>query len=272
MKLTCIIDNHGGKPELVVEHGLCFAIETPAGAILWDTGDSYAALSHNLTELGFTDTPFQAIGLSHAHGDHTGGLFEYLRHHLGMPVYGLSALLRSRFSLREGHMTPIGFREDVTELHDLADLRLSDEPVEIIEGVCTTGIIAPRPYPMGSSTRHYAEIDGQIVQDDYADDMSLVLKLDGSIALLCGCCHAGLRNTLATVRRQYSEPLTAIIGGTHLLVASSEELEAIVETLVAEDGPDIYLNHCTGDVAITFLRERLGERVHDCPSGTVLEL
>jgi 7,8-dihydropterin-6-yl-methyl-4-(beta-D-ribofuranosyl)aminobenzene 5'-phosphate synthase len=106
--------------------------------------------------------------------------------------------------------------------------------------------------------------------DDYADDLSLVLRVGEGIVLLCGCCHAGLRNTLATVRAQYDAPLLAVVGGTHLVQADSAELGAIIAALQAEGAPALYLNHCTGERALYTLRQALGERVHSCPAGTVI--
>lgn len=112
--------------------------------------------------------------------------------------------------------------------------------------------------------------DGALVPDGYLDDMSLVLKVPDGIVLLCGCCHAGLRNTLAVVRRQYDDPLMAILGGTHLVRATEAELAALSETLRAEGCPKLYLNHCTGERALRALWKALGERVVPCPAGTTI--
>jgi 7,8-dihydropterin-6-yl-methyl-4-(beta-D-ribofuranosyl)aminobenzene 5'-phosphate synthase len=45
--------------------------------------------------------------------------------------------------------------------------------------------------------------------------------------LLCGCCHAGLLNTLARVERAFDEPIAVIIGGLHLAGATDDDLQHI---------------------------------------------
>jgi len=115
------------------------------------------------------------------------------------------------------------------------------------------------------------QVGDEIAPDAYLDDMSLVLSVKGGIVLLCGCCHAGLRNTIAMVRKQRDAPLLAIVGGTHLAKVEEVELDAIIQLLKEEDRPMLYLNHCTGERALYALAKAFGQRVSSCPAGTVLE-
>ncbi len=272
MRVTCVIDNSVtfGSP-LWGEHGLSFWIETAEGIVLWDTGASGTVLAHNLGALKLTG-PIRAMALSHAHSDHTGGLSVALERFPGAPLYAHTSLFTERFSNRSGQARPNGMKWTREELEARGPLHLAAEPQELAPGVWTTGSIAPRPYPSGGADYLLMRRDGQIVADDYADDLSLVLRVNGGIALLCGCCHAGLRNTLLTVRQQYTEPLVAILGGTHLNAAADDELHALAATLADEGAPALYINHCTGDRALAALRATFGERVRACPAGTTLDL
>lgn len=272
MRLTCLVDNcviYGSA--LWGEHGLSFLIETGEGNVLWDTGQSGTVLEHNLQALDLQRVPLTAAALSHAHLDHTGGLSLLLDKHPGLPIYAHRDLFVDRYSRREGVERPIGMPWKRQELEAQASFRLSDAPQEIVSGVWTTGGIHRRPYPQGASPSHMMRKNGKLVPDEYLDDLSLVLHAEGGIVLLCGCCHAGLRNTLATVRERYDEPLLAIIGGTHLAQADDAELGALVETLSAEGTPRLYLNHCTGEGALLALSRAFGQRVARCPVGKVLE-
>jgi 7,8-dihydropterin-6-yl-methyl-4-(beta-D-ribofuranosyl)aminobenzene 5'-phosphate synthase len=100
-----------------------------------------------------------------------------------------------------------------------------------------------------------------------------VLQTSQGLVVVCGCCHAGLLNTLAHIQRSFSQPLRAIIGGTHLADAGPEALDHVIAELRQRcEGhvPDLYLDHCTGEHALAVLVQAFGERVHPCPAGTVL--
>ncbi len=272
MRLTCLIDNcvdHGSP--LWGEHGLSFLIETPEGNMLWDTGQSGQVLAHNLHTLGLEGVELSAIGLSHAHYDHTGGLLWALEHFANPVIYAHQRLFEPRYSKRKGELHSIGIDSWRGRLEREAHLKLSDQPQEIFPNVCTTGGIHQRPFPEGRSAHHLVLRGGQLVTDDYADDMSLVLCTDKGIVLLCGCCHAGLRNTLAAVRALYHQRLLAIVGGTHLVHVSDQELALVTDILVTEQTPQLFLNHCTGRRAINKLAETLGDRVHYCYPGMVID-
>jgi 7,8-dihydropterin-6-yl-methyl-4-(beta-D-ribofuranosyl)aminobenzene 5'-phosphate synthase len=92
--------------------------------------------------------------------------------------------------------------------------------------------------------------------------------------LLCGCCHAGLLNTLAHAVRLVGRPIEIVAGGLHLTSASDDELRHICKVLAEEPVLErIYPNHCTGEAAFVALTNALGASVvHPCPAGTVLEL
>jgi len=270
MRLICVTDNCVQRSSrLWGEHGLSFWLETADGAVLWDTGQTSAVLAHNLQALQLEARP-AAVAVSHAHYDHTGALRHVLEQHPGLIVYGNASLFDPRFSRSGDRLVPIGMQGEPAEWQALATFSLSDAPQGILPGVGTTGLIAHRPHPQGASPAHVVLRGGQACPDPYADDMSLLLHVSGGVVLLCGCCHAGLRNTLLTVRALSDEPLVAIIGGTHLAEAAEHELAALVELLRREGPVRLYLNHCTGDKPLFTLRSALGERVSPCPAGTVL--
>lgn len=271
VRFTCVTENTAGRPNLRAEHGLAVYVETSGGAVLWDTGASGEALSHNLRALGLEGAPIDAVGLSHAHGDHTGGLGKLLEMRPGLDIYAHEDIGRIRFSVRSV-ATATGMLLRLDALAEVATLHLSEGPQEVLPGIWTTGTIAPRPYPLGGEPHLKVLEAGALVDDPYADDMSLVVDLGQSIALLCGCCHAGLRNTIATVRRRFPQPLAAVIGGTHLRSAPPDEVDAIAELLRAEHVPHVRLNHCTGDKAVARLAAALGERVGPFPAGATLEV
>jgi len=273
MKVTCLVDNSvQARSTLWGEHGLAFLIEAQGRRVLFDTGASGTVLVHNLQETNILPDSITALALSHAHYDHTGGLGALLELRPGLPLYAHPELLRERFSRRDEDVKSVGLRLTEETLRRLADLRLSAAPQEILPGVWTTGGITERPEPEGRSPHHFVRDEEGWAPDPYQDDLALVLDSPAGLVLVCGCCHAGLLNTLSHVRRTFGRDPAAIVGGVHLVNADQVHLRRLIEALRPLGPPALSLNHCTGQTAYVALAHAFGERVHPCPAGTVLPL
>ncbi len=75
VKLTVIYDNEVRRPGLKAGWGFSALIEMEkAPPILFDTGADSQTLLHNMAELGIDPRGIGTIVISHAHGDHAGGL------------------------------------------------------------------------------------------------------------------------------------------------------------------------------------------------------
>lgn len=271
MKLTCLVDNAvQARSTLWGEHGLAFLIESQGKRVLFDTGASGTVLLHNLLEMDIPPGSLDALALSHAHYDHTGGLEVLLKLRPGLALYAHPDLLRERFSRRGTEAKSVGLRLTEEALRRRAELRLCPEPQEIVPGVWTTGEIGDRTEPEGRSPHHWIR-DGEVwAPDPYRDDLALALDSPAGLVLVCGCCHAGLLNTLAQVRQTFGRDPTAIVGGAHLINSDPAHLRRLIEVLRRLGPPSLFLNHCTGQAAYVALAHAFGEQVHPCPAGTVL--
>ncbi|MBA7618063.1 hypothetical protein ES703_25382 [subsurface metagenome] len=95
MKLTVVYDNEVRKRGLKSGWGFSAAIETEhASPILLDTGGDGSILLHNMRELGIDARRIGTIVISHAHGDHTGGLQSILEVNGDAEIYVPSSLWR----------------------------------------------------------------------------------------------------------------------------------------------------------------------------------
>lgn len=272
MRVLCLVDNTAkGFSTFWAEHGLSFLIDSPEGKVLFDTGASGHVLLHNMEEAGISPESLFALVLSHAHWDHTGGVPAILERHPGIPLYANPDIFRERFALRDGGMKPIGLPISPEEITKKVDLRLSPHPQEVLPGIWTTGEIFPRTAPEGRSPHHFMGGPDGVVPDPYSDDMAVVLETGHGLVLLCGCCHAGLLNTLTHVRRTFGRDPIAIVGGLHLATADELYLSHLIERLREIGSPLLRPNHCTGQNAYLFLAMAFGDRISQCPAGTIMD-
>ncbi|MBN1679614.1 MAG: MBL fold metallo-hydrolase [Anaerolineae bacterium] len=273
LEITCVVeDTIVPDSALRSEHGIAFYIKTPGGRLLFDTGESGDVLVHNAAHLHIDLSQIDALALSHAHLDHTGGVPDVLKRTRPMiPLYASPDIFRERFvrSLEQPVSYCLKLSRDELEQH--VDLRLSADPVEIVPGVWTTGEITDRTSFEGRGNMHQIRVDGEWKPDPYRDDLSLVLETGDGLVVLLGCGHAGLLNILRQVKRHFDGDIIAIAGGTHLASATDAMLQqAIDELSTTYNRPRLYPNHCTGQRAVNALADAFGSQVQPCPPGTIL--
>jgi 7,8-dihydropterin-6-yl-methyl-4-(beta-D-ribofuranosyl)aminobenzene 5'-phosphate synthase len=87
--------------------------------------------------------------------------------------------------------------------------------------------------------------------------------------VVLGCGHSGLINTLDHVRTLVpGRPIRAVLGGTHLLRASTERLDFTASALEGFGIDYLAPNHCTGLGATCQLRRHFPRQFHESPTGT----
>jgi len=87
MKITIIYDNKTWVEGLKADWGFSCLVEVYDKKILFDTGANGSILLHNMQRLNIDPTIIEEVFISHAHGDHTGGLPALLRINNAVKVY-----------------------------------------------------------------------------------------------------------------------------------------------------------------------------------------
>ena len=88
MKVTIVYDNCASKPGLKTAWGFSCLIETEGTLpILFDTGAEGTTLLYNMEHLDIDPEKIGMVVLSHAHGDHTGGLAAILKRNTHAEIY-----------------------------------------------------------------------------------------------------------------------------------------------------------------------------------------
>jgi 7,8-dihydropterin-6-yl-methyl-4-(beta-D-ribofuranosyl)aminobenzene 5'-phosphate synthase len=229
--VTILFDNYPAKEGLRTGWGFAALLETPDHTVLFDTGNEGESFMENLSALGKDPSAIESVVISHAHGDHTGGLQALLETGIRPNIFVLSAFAEAARSL-----VPEGI-----EL-------IEAEPGQVVApGIRSTGLLG-------------VEIPEQ----------ALFLQTSSGAVVLTGCAHPGVVAMAEKAQALGSGPLHAIVGGFHLMEATDAELEGIMarfrEMGVQKAGP----THCSGDHTMEVFREAYGADFLELGSGQVL--
>jgi 7,8-dihydropterin-6-yl-methyl-4-(beta-D-ribofuranosyl)aminobenzene 5'-phosphate synthase len=119
MRATIIYDNEVHAPALDSDWGFsCLIQREGTPNILFDTGANGSILLHNMDKLSVDPLSIDAVVISHAHSDHTGGLSRLLTRNREVKVY---------------------IPESCPEPKDAREVIRVKQPLEICSGVFSTG-------------------------------------------------------------------------------------------------------------------------------------
>ncbi|MBP1912724.1 MBL fold metallo-hydrolase [Thermococcus stetteri] len=178
MRIYVVVEDYSGyESPFLGQHGVSFLIEKEGKRILFDTGQSSEPLLHNMKLLGLDPRSSDYIFLSHCHYDHTGGLLDVLKA-VGrrIPVIAHPTIFRRHF-VTKPYLREVGVPFRREEIEELADLYLTSDPIEIVEGVYSTGEIRNREEFEKTELEVYTLDNGKVVKDMLMDDMSIAIKL-----------------------------------------------------------------------------------------------
>jgi 7,8-dihydropterin-6-yl-methyl-4-(beta-D-ribofuranosyl)aminobenzene 5'-phosphate synthase len=224
LTITIIYDNNTYDERLESAWGFAALIEYRSHILLFDTGGDGSTLMENMRILGVDPTQIESVVLSHAHGDHTGGLSSLLELGNHPTVYLLPSFSNS-FKYQ------VGRKIEVIEV---------TPGLSLYEGLYTTG-------EMGTSIREQA----------------LIIQTDLGLVIVTGCAHPGIVEIVEQAKVLYDGGVRLVIGGFHLGSKSESEIHAILTNFRYLEVEQVAPCHCTGDKAIAmFAREYGADFIH----------
>jgi len=280
-RLTVVVENTAPKGSgLVAEHGLALWLETEGAAVLFDTGASGQALARNAQRLGVPLARAGAVVLSHGHGDHTGGLAMALAAAPEAIVWHGPGCLGERWARRWGVTKAIGIPAPSRKAAEAATRREAAAPVVLPEGLMLSGpvpgspaaaqrgfLAAPPSRPSPGSSSSEPSPRGR-VPDPFRDELFALLRTPDGWALITGCCHRGLENTLRHARQLTGgAPVAVVVGGLHLARLPRREWDAAAAAIEAAGTRYVLAGHCTGERALAYLASHTKARVEPLHAG-----
>ncbi len=211
LTITIVYDNNAYDARLKLAWGFSALVKYRGHTLLFDTGGDGPTLIENMRILGIDPTQIGRVVLSHAHGDHTGGLNALLESGARPTVY-LPASFSASFK------DQLGRRTEVIEV---------TPGLLIAEGIFTTG-------EMGGSIR----------------EQSLVIQTDQGLVVVTGCAHPGIVEIVEQAKTLFDDPVRLVLGGFHLGSKSRAEIDAILIDFRRLGVEQVAPCHCTGDLAI----------------------
>jgi len=220
MIITTLFDNYQWQSNLKTGWGFSALIQIGDKSIIFDTGADGSILLENIDKLGLKPQEVDALLLSHNHGDHTGGLEQFLSKWGAKKVY-IPQSFASRF-------------EKIVEQY--AKLVEVEEAMEIIPSVFTTG-------EMGT----------------FIIEQSMVMETGKGLVIVTGCAHPGIVKIVRRAKELRQKEVYLVIGGFHLGGKSDREMADIIKAFRSLGVKKVSPSHCTGSHQIELFKEEYGD-------------
>jgi 7,8-dihydropterin-6-yl-methyl-4-(beta-D-ribofuranosyl)aminobenzene 5'-phosphate synthase len=259
-------------PDLRAEHGLAHLVEVARGTtttrIAFDFGLTAESLNHNFRELALDARAIDALGLSHGHRDHFGGVLGFLHTYRrtmreGLTFYGGADHFLPRWNVRGEHRTYIGrLDRDEIERYDVRVVVVR-EPTLVADGVLLSGEMAEQEEFETIPASLRVERDGALVQDTFIGEQTLVANLRGrGLVVITSCSHRGIIGICRHATRITGVPkVHAVVGGFHLSGLGEERVTRVVDAFRALEVDYIVPQHCTGLEALATMLRRLPDEM-----------
>lgn len=279
LKITVLIENTT-ESELKCEHGLSLYIEYKDKKLLLDAGSS-ELFAENARALGIDLSEVDLAFLSHGHYDHSGGFLKFTELNRTAPVYAMEGVTGEYYSTSGGTLHGIGIPGEVMNALKTR-FAFVTEVTKVAEGITLVPHSTEGLGQIGERAGLYYKKGGEMMPDDFAHEMSLVLECENGLVILNSCSHGGVQNIVEEVKAVFPDKrVYAYVGGLHMkgqkdgveiCAFTEEEIQELTDYIQQIGMEILYTGHCTGAPAMLLLKEKLGAGVLAMTSGEVYNI
>jgi 7,8-dihydropterin-6-yl-methyl-4-(beta-D-ribofuranosyl)aminobenzene 5'-phosphate synthase len=232
LRITIVYDNNPFDPRLKTAWGFSALVEYREQTLLFDTGGDGRILLENMRVLGIDPARIQSVILSHAHGDHTGGLSALLDIGNNRPSVYLLPSFADTYKRQVGQVAQV----------------IEAAPGQVVgNGILTTG-----------------EISGNI------PEQALLIRTNEGLVVITGCAHPGIVRIIERAKELTGDPVHLVLGGFHLDNKSETEISAILADFRRLGVQKVAPCHCTGERAIAMFTDEYGQTFVQAGVGMVI--
>ncbi|MDD3659972.1 MAG: MBL fold metallo-hydrolase [Lachnospiraceae bacterium] len=282
VRITTLIENNPDTDhELSNEHGLSLYIEVEDKKILFDTGQT-GLFVENAKKLGKNLSDLDHIVISHGHYDHSGGVQRLTNELEEMPELAWlpEFLVGSEFfEPKYKRLDDLSYKYNgnpfddsfITD-HRIPCIKVSEDSYYISEDIMLFHHFQKKN-DFELSNHKFCIIKGdEIRQDEFMDEIALVIKTLKGLIVIVGCSHVGIVNILSTIIERTGMSVYALIGGTHLIEADENRMMETIDYLNKINLGIIAVSHCTGEHHIARIKQEFGDRFVYNTTGNIIEV
>jgi 7,8-dihydropterin-6-yl-methyl-4-(beta-D-ribofuranosyl)aminobenzene 5'-phosphate synthase len=209
--LTVVYDNNPYNEQLETRWGFSCLVEGLEKTILFDVGGEGSVLLSNMRKLEIDPEDVDVVVLSHIHGDHIGGITDFLLRNPNVTVY-----------------MPESFPQSIKKVVTGTGAALVEvgESVQICGNAYSTG-------EMGS----------------WIKEQSLVIKSSRGLLIITGCAHPGIVEIVKKAKAILSSDAYLVLGGFHLCWMNVRQVKNVISGIQREKVEKVAPCHCSGDLA-----------------------
>ncbi|MBL6946788.1 MAG: MBL fold metallo-hydrolase [Rhodospirillales bacterium] len=238
--ITVLFDDVSQDTNLQAAHGAAYLIEGLSRTILFDTGGDGYILLENMAKLGKNPKDVDLVVISHAHWDHSGGLFAFLREASDdVEVFVPKAVSKD-------------FRTHAELLG--AHIRVVDDPIEIADVVHSTG-----------------EMGGYGMAKD-KKEQGIVIEAEEGPVVITGCAHPSIFHMLERVDEIFEDKIYLVLGGFHLRDAADNVVAGVIREIQGLGVKKVGPTHCTGERQIEAFKDAWKSDFIDFRCGATVQV